>query len=581
MDKKQLTEKLNGMKRIILSSKASSNIAPFVMEYTKFLEPIYKDRVVDGLRVFCVRNEIYDEDSIPKCCICGDYSKLITRNMRFSDTCSSPTCQNEKRQKEYEETCMERFGTDNGAKVKENIDKRRETYQERYGTDHPMRNADIVKTQRSTMKERYGDESYLRTEAGKAHVDSIIRERYGVDNIMHHPHYKQIASEKFKAITSTPEWRERMSKIMREKYKDPDFYQAHIKRTGSTTNFSLEVMTRRKNLHERTNGLISILEDKETLQEYMNSHGVYVLAEYIGVHAQTVYNRAHKFGIEIKTPHSAVELQLVRMFKDLGIKVVHSDQSILSGRKEIDIYLPEYNLAIEYNGLNWHTDQYIPNTQHLDKTRECLEKGIQLIHIMEDEWLERREQVISKLKHLVGKDDSETVYARKTKPVESNNKDVKDFYDDNHIQGHANATKVFTLLYDDTIVAAMSLKVSGDTAEITRYATSKHVVGGFSKLFSFVKKFMPEIKTFTSFADRRWSTGNMYQKVGFELVKTTRPDYQYVVGKKRVRKQHFRHNRKLKDLPNYDPNLSENENTKNHGIYRIYDCGLLKFQFTR
>ena len=94
--------------------------------------------------------------------------------------------------------------------------------------------------------------------------------------------------------------------------------------------------------------------------------------------------------------------------------VITKDKEILNG-KELDIYIPNKKLAIEYDGLVWHSEKF--NKQwdyHLMKTLECEKQGIRLIHIFEDEWLEHKEIVKAKLKHILGYDnDLPKVFARK------------------------------------------------------------------------------------------------------------------------------------------------------------------------
>ena len=59
---------------------------------------------------------------------------------------------------------------------------------------------------------------------------------------------------------------------------------------------------------------------------------------------------------------------------------------------EIDIFIPSKNIAIEYDGLYWHSSnkfsgRTIEKKYHLNKTEQCLKKGIKLIHIFENEWI--------------------------------------------------------------------------------------------------------------------------------------------------------------------------------------------------
>jgi G:T-mismatch repair DNA endonuclease (very short patch repair protein) len=54
-------------------------------------------------------------------------------------------------------------------------------------------------------------------------------------------------------------------------------------------------------------------------------------------------------------------------------EIIRNDRTVLNG-KELDIYLPDYNLAIEFNGLYWHSEDYVGKNYHLNKTIECEKK---------------------------------------------------------------------------------------------------------------------------------------------------------------------------------------------------------------
>ena len=70
---------------------------------------------------------------------------------------------------------------------------------------------------------------------------------------------------------------------------------------------------------------------------------------------------------------------------EIGLNVIKNNRKLLTDRKEIDIYIPSKNLAIEHNGLIWHSEEHCKDRYyHLKKTEGCIKQGIQLIHIFED-----------------------------------------------------------------------------------------------------------------------------------------------------------------------------------------------------
>lgn len=73
------------------------------------------------------------------------------------------------------------------------------------------------------------------------------------------------------------------------------------------------------------------------------------------------------------------------------IRTIYKGTIIENDRKticpyELDIYLPEVSLAIEYDGSYWHSQK--PKDYHLNKTIACEEKGITLLHIISSDNIE-------------------------------------------------------------------------------------------------------------------------------------------------------------------------------------------------
>ena len=105
------------------------------------------------------------------------------------------------------------------------------------------------------------------------------------------------------------------------------------------------------------------------------------------------------------------------------------------------------------------------------------------------------------------------------------------------------------------------------------------VNGGAQKLLSFfINKYTP--KRIISFCDRRWSNGELYNKLNFKLIKKTDVNYWYVdkTCRKRFHRFNFAKQFLSEKLENYNPELTEKQNMENHGYKRIYDCGSLKYE---
>ena len=267
-----------------------------------------------------------------------------------------------------------------------------------------------------------------------------------------------------------------------------------------------------------------------------------------------------------------------------------SNRIILKG-KEIDIYIPELKIGIEYNGLYWHSDLYYNNNYHLNKLKITEKKGIKLVQIFGDEWLYKQDIVKSRLLNIIGKTPSK-IYARKCTIKEVSSKDCSSFLDQNHIQGKLGAKVRLGLYHNDELVSLMTFgnlrKNLGQSSkegsyELLRFCNKLNttVIGGASKLFKyFINNYNPN--SIISYADRRWSEGNLYYNLGFNLIGKSRPNYFYVNLKNTtIREGRFKYRKDILVKQGFDPDKSEHEIMKERGYARIYDCGTLKFEYIK
>jgi hypothetical protein len=264
--------------------------------------------------------------------------------------------------------------------------------------------------------------------------------------------------------------------------------------------------------------------------------------------------------------------------------IIRNTRSIING--ELDYFFPDLNVAIEYDGLYWHTE--LSNNKnknyHLNKTEMCSYNNIKLIHIFEDEWLNNKKIVISRIKNSL-KCIKRKIYARKciTKQIDSNI--ANKFLNKYHIQGACNSSVYLGAFYKNRLISVMSFgknrKALGlahkeNCWELIRFCSvlNFNIVGIGSKLLSyFEKNYNPQ--KIISYADRRWSNGNFYTQIGFTLDHISRPNYWYVplTGQKRFHRFNFRKQILSKKLETYNPDLSEWENMQLNGYDRIWDCG--------
>ena len=262
-------------------------------------------------------------------------------------------------------------------------------------------------------------------------------------------------------------------------------------------------------------------------------------------------------------------------------KVQRRCKGILDGNYELDIYVPSENFAIEYNGLYWHSEITKDKNYHLRKTDECNSKGIRLFHIFEDEWLEKSEIIKSMLSNIFGKTEHK-IYARKCEIKEISTNDAKSFLNENHLQGYCVSKYRLGLFFNNELISVMTFGKSRhfvghneDKMELLRFANkiNINVIGGASKLFSyFIKKYNP--KEIVSYADKRWSEGHLYDVLGFMKYNESKPNYYYIVGRKRIYRFNLRKSI-LVEKYGCPKDMSEREFCLKQKWYRIYDCGCL------
>lgn len=260
-------------------------------------------------------------------------------------------------------------------------------------------------------------------------------------------------------------------------------------------------------------------------------------------------------------------------------------RNVIDGSKaELDIYIPSMSIAVEYHGVYYHSSAFHSDPKrHYKKLEDCTSSGIRLIQVWEDDWNLRRRVVKEMLAVKLGKRRAETVYARNTSAHTATSHSVSEFLERNHIQGAIPGTWNVALRdgAGEVVAVIVSRRLSPSTAEISRYATSKGVVGGFSKALAALENVLPtEVSSLVTFADREISDGKLYHDNGFVVDAVIPPDYKYLVPSKCVREHKFNFRKpRFKSDPSlqYVDGMTERELADLNGLYRCYDSGKLRF----
>ena len=291
------------------------------------------------------------------------------------------------------------------------------------------------------------------------------------------------------------------------------------------------------------------------------------------------FKKKNNILVENKRDFSKSKIQ-EELFEWIPIENKVSNARGIISPYELDIYLSNFNLAIEYNGSYWHSEGRKEKEYHLNKTKLCNEKGIQLLHIFDFDDLDIWKSIISNKLGLNNK-----IYARKCIIKELEYKEIKDFLIENHLQGSCVSKINLGLFYNEELVEVMTFGKPRFNKkydyELLRLCTKKYsnVIGGASKLFKyFIQKYKGSI---ISYANRRFSNGNIYKQLGFKELNKTEPNYWYVNGFEILSRYQCQKHKLNSLLEDFKPELSEYENMSNNGYFRIYDCGNIVYEFVQ
>jgi hypothetical protein len=326
-----------------------------------------------------------------------------------------------------------------------------------------------------------------------------------------------------------------------------------------------------------------ILTNKNSLAEKLQKYSLSELSKLLGISRSLIMNYHDKHNLHILTrkSRSSYEDEISNWLDKENIFYKKNDRTICKPY-ELDFYFPQYNLAIEFDGLYYHAEHSGKKTRHYHENKylQCKKLNIQLLTIFEDEWLERSDIIKKHIQHLCGKTKI-VIGARKTTINEISFKDATLFLNAHHVQGAmSQASFCLGAYFNDTLCAVIALiKEKNTQFNICRYATNQAASypGLFSKFLKYIHNNYPKIQTVTSIADCRWSVGNVYEQSGFIEINKIAPDYSYTDYHTREHKFNYR-KQKLNKLYGLSMSLTESEMTAQLGLDRIWDCGKIKYK---
>ena len=422
------------------------------------------------------------------------------------------------------QTCLDRYGVDNAARLDTTKEKIINTYAERYGADYLAESA-------KRMRERAAAAGYAKV---YEKTKQTCLGRYGVEHSGQIKEHRDKRRETFFKSRGTP---------VQQCYEDGDYFT-----------------------------------------ECLKKHGPYRLSEIIGVNYTTIRGLYETHDVSGFRMPSKPEAMIREMLDGVDYEV--NNRSIL-GNREIDLFVPSRRLGIEVNGLYCHsisskdthtTVKGDPN-YHREKYQRCRDEGITLLQFTDQEIIERTDVVRSMIQHNLGK--SRRIHARKCVVVDVTSYRATEFCNRNHIRGYVNSSIRLGLEYEGELVSLLLVSKSRferGKHEITRFCSSLGVVivGGLSRLIHHLKD--RGVKHLITYADLRFGDGESYAKAGFTRLKDTHVGYGWVKNRTLYPRQAFQKH-KLKGLfENYDESHTEDQIMFDNGYRKFYDCGNAKYQ---
>jgi hypothetical protein len=444
-------------------------------------------------------------------------------------------------------------------------EKRRKTVLSKYGVDNISKSDDVKKKQESTNLKRYGCKSSFQNEDVRKKWKQNVNKKWGVDHVFQLNDIKQKS------------------------------------KSTSLLKYGTEHFVQSKNYIEKLNEIgfsdkLRLINFNKHIQKYKG-----IGLEFIEINGRILKLRGecgHEFTINydslmrritngydccsvcnpINSGQSQEEKKLIDWLKSYSLDIIEKDRSI---GIELDIFIPSKSLAIEFNGLYWHSELYKESDYHLKKHDICRKNGIKLIHIWEDDWKYRKEIMKSIVLNQLGL-TSGKIYSRKCLIKTVSNSEKNEFLDKNHIQGKCNSTINLALLYENEIVSLMTFgwrKMNNKLEfELIRFCNKINtiIIGSASKLFNyFIKNY--KFNKIYSFADVSHFNGDLYKNLGFTYIHRTKPNYWWVVDG--IRYHRFTYNKKRLVKEGHDFNKTEVEIMYEMGYFRLFGCGQDKYIF--
>jgi very-short-patch-repair endonuclease len=361
----------------------------------------------------------------------------------------------------------------------------------------------------------------------KEKIKQTILDKYGVDNIAKSDYFKSKPNS-----FSRSEVKEKIKQTILDKYG--------VKHNSQNAEIKAKMVNRKlvttyAKIVEKYKGLI---EPNFSVDEYIGTGKIYSWkCTKCGNIFEAVYDdgeihsRCFNCFPKKRIVCSKKEKELVEFLKQYFPDLVENDRTLIKP-KELDIVIPSKKIAIEFNGSYWHSEQAGKDKHyHLNKTLLVEQAGYRLIHIYEHDWIKNKE-VVKRLLLNILNIEQEVIDSQLCEVKEISTKLKNEFLKNNHIIGRDKSDIKLGLFNFKKLVAVMTFKkLTENKCELSRYASSKHIINGISELLKYFEcKYLP--KSIITYVDRNYFSDQPFNELNFKFLYLSEPNFKLFEGNK-------------------------------------------------
>ena len=360
------------------------------------------------------------------------------------------------------------------------IDSRRNTSIKNWGYDNPKKSPELNIVIQENILKKYNGKHYMELEEVQNKFNNTMMDNYGVKWAQQSSEINNKSKNTFDNNINKELINDEKSKVLISYTSDPDLNKI---RNDNRQLYIINNYIKKLpiNIH-----FIKKINNKNNTDIYLNLRCDKCNDDF--KITRLYFNERIKRNIElclncnpVKNGRSNGEIEILNYIKEIyNGNILENNKSIIDG--ELDIYIPELKIAIEYNGLYWHSNVFKEEDYHLNKTNLCNNIGIDLIHIWEDDWIYKKDIIKSIIKHRLGLTNN-IIYARKCRLEYINDIEIiKQFNLLNNLYGNKLGDINIGLYYNNKLISLMIILNN----KIISYCNllDTIIIGGFSKMIN-------------------------------------------------------------------------------------------------